>query len=201
VSRTTWLLALDEAQLRSSSAELARIVADQDDARWQAFWRQRLPKAAMWAALDSATEIALPPPGATLVRLLRAAARGSALRQVELVESAWHVHYPQLSDDDAGFEVSESEEYEAVGLHLYATSAMPSGLEFLDETPDAATNWVSPEAVRALWRFEQREGMLATAGQHMSARGVPLGHDLLSIRDMLEFAVSRDAALQLWSGG
>ena len=120
---------------------------------------------------------------------------------MRLREKAWHVHYPDLSDDEAGFPISESEEYEEVGRHVFTSGPMPPGLEALDEQPDVTTNWMSSRTVTHLWALEQTEGMLAAVGKALAAQRLPFGHDLLDVRAAIEYAAAGAHALYLWDPG
>jgi hypothetical protein len=197
-----WLYGIDERELRRAVDTIKQAVQSRDDAAWRSFWQSHKATGGACGAVDAILQRAVPEPDSgELVVAMRVAARAVASRTAELWEKAWHVHYPDLSDEEAGFEVSESEEYEAVGRHVFAVGAPPQGLEFLNEHPDVATNWVSFTAVGRLWQLEQEERMLATVGAALSARGTPLGHDLLVVRGMLEFCASSGAGLYLWDPG
>jgi hypothetical protein len=197
-----WLLAFDEQELRRSTESLRQVIRAGDAAQWRSYWLSRGQRISGVGQVDELLEQGTPVVGSKqAVAALRLAARQAAVRSADLWERHWHVHYPGLSDDEAGFPVSESDEYEAIGLHVFTTSPAPAGLEFLDEQPDVATNWISQQSVHRLWRLEQAEGMLSVAGASMSARHTPFGHDLLTLRGMLEFCDSTSAALFLWDSG
>jgi hypothetical protein len=198
-----WLYAFDEQALVQTLSEVKQVVNTQDRGAWRSFWHHRGEAIVNLGGVpEHLGEERLPEPHAKgLLQILRATAHVSSLRRAELWEKAWHVQYPELSDEEAGFEVSESAEYEAIGQHVFAVGAMPPGLEFLDEQPAVATNWIGGRSVSRLWQMEEEEGFLAAAGAHLAARGTPLGHDLLAVRGMLEFAAPRGAALYLWDPG
>jgi hypothetical protein len=148
------------------------------------------------------SEAWLPTPGSKEHLLfLRRLIQSLAACRIVLNETKWHVAFPRLSDDEAGVEVSESEEYEALGSHVFTTGVMPNGLEFLDETPDVATNWVSSKSVKNLWSLERAEGLLQAAGAHMAKARLPLGTDFLQIRALLELGSQSGWALYLWDPG
>jgi hypothetical protein len=197
-----WIYALDERTLIQSSTDLRRIIDVPEPAAWHRFWCESGSAVVGLGIPEYINEDHPPAPHSNdLLYVLRAAARSRSLRQAELWERAWHVHYPELSDQEAGFEVSESAEYEAIGDHVFTVGRLPLGLEFRDEQPDFATNWVGHKAVSRLWEMETEEGFLGTAGANLVARGTPLGHDLLAVRGMLEFGAARGAGLYVRHAG
>jgi hypothetical protein len=144
----------------------------------------------------------MPGPGSKeLTHLLRAVAWGVILHRTEITENKWHVHFPGLSDEVAGCELETSEEYEDLGRTVFCRGAMPSGLEYLDEFPDVRTNWISTDSVRRLWHLETEEGFLKGAGERMQQLGVPLGHDFVALRSLLQVAELAGWSLYMWEPG
>ena len=197
-----WLYAFDERALNDKSNRLRRVIDESDRDEWRLFWQESGAAITNWGAPERLSAIVLPEPHSKeRDQVLRVAAHASSLKRAELWEKHWHVHYPELSDEEAGFEVSESAAYEAIGDEIFTVGSVPDALGFLNEYPNITTNWVSAKSVAQLWRLEQDEGFLATAGATLFARGTPLGHDLLAVRGMLEYCAQREAALYLWDPG
>jgi hypothetical protein len=203
------LFAFREGELLRATVAIGPVLDAGDAKAWKELWpglglAWNLPRVLRDADLGGGApgEAWLPAPRSTEhMRFFRELARSLAACRIGLEETRWHVCFPELSDDGAGFAVSESEEYEALGQQLFTSGAMPAGLELLDERPDVTTNWVSAKSVMRLWDLERTERLLQTAGSHMAKAGLPLGTDFLQIRALLGVGSQNGWALYLWDPG
>src|SRR5262245_32269225 len=106
------LFAFHHPTLTELSRRAHRVLTGRDAPGWRDLWREHGQAIMNWGCPNEWSEAAVPiaePRG--LDYSLRLIAFASALRRAELWEKAWHVRYPDLSDDEAGFPVSESEAY------------------------------------------------------------------------------------------
>ncbi|MGE0454892.1 MAG: hypothetical protein AB7O37_09700 [Vicinamibacteria bacterium] len=199
------LFAFREGSLLRVAAAVAPLLATRDEGAWRKLWpglalAWDLPVVLRDADLPGPAPAAswLPGPHASEhQQFLRALARSLAASRTELQETKWHVTFPELSDEEAGCELGDSDEYEALGQHVFTAGAMPAGLEFLAE-PNVATNWVSAATVKRLWDLERTEGLLLAAGSQMNT---PLGRDFLNLRALLQIGQHSGWALYLWDPG
>jgi hypothetical protein len=206
-----FLLAFDEQDVRQAAARFRDAVANPP--QWQLFVNDvcSQPLAQSWYRREGVVTMVANHVGA--VELRADVLPGGSERDVaerlyllsrgvmrkDLHETRMTVWFPNMSDDDAGYPISESEEYERLVVALFVSGQMPPELEALDgHADDAATNWVGPKTVRSLALLESEEGLLA--GLAAAARA-HFTHDWKSTRDILERAAENGWALYFYERG
>jgi hypothetical protein len=207
------LFAFRESQLKHLVEHVERVINAQDMPRWAQLWSRlgairpvqyltgTLRMDFIHYELDIALDETHPPqPGSKEhKRLVRFIVWSQAIQRVELAESKWHVHFPELPSTFPELNLSESEEYYALGDLVFTNGAMPDGLETLDEYPDVTTNWIPLDSVQHLCALERNERLLQEVSKHPAR--TTFARDFAALKSMLEMSEQIGCSVYWWAPG
>lgn len=212
------LMAFQERRVTGAARSLGEIIERHDLERWRALWPRlgalespiryllgALPADFLgqgYALLEGLSSDCMPEAGSDQSReFLRFVVWSHAIHTVGIVESKWHVAFPDLAGARPALSLQGSQEYAALGELVFTQGAAPPGLECLDQSPRYTTNWISLDSVRRLSQLENSEHLLQRLGDELQTEQFPLGADLLALRRLLDFADLAGWSLYLWSPG
>jgi hypothetical protein len=210
------LMAFKEARVLAMAKGLTQVIDSRDARRWSTVWSRLgflanpvdylLGSQGDAFLADDRPDLShlgpsrMPEPDSEESRgLLRFVVWKQMIHQIELMESAWSVQFPELVRRLPALSLDGSAEYRALREVVFTRGVSPSGLECLDQDSTFITNWIPLASVRRLAKLEAQEHLLLRLADELSTE--PLGSDLDSLRRLLGVAPDAGWSLYLWSPG